>query len=476
MLRRCGASTGKADVSRLPNWAVRVLAGAFGVMLIASTVLVFNTVRQLAATWSGVGLPELFTPQRIQDSDPGPASDGDGPAETAPSLEQDAPEWNGTDRINILVMGLDYRDWIADDGPPRTDTMILVTVDPITKSAGMLSIPRDLWVEIPGFEHNRINTAYFLGEANRLPGGGPELAMATVENLLGVSVDYYALIEFAAFEQMIDEIGGVEVLVREPMRISPRHRQSIQLEPKGYRFDGAEALAYARARKTEGGDFDRAERQQQVMMAIRSQILEVNMVPRLLTRAPALYAELREGIHTNLTFDQMVALGMLAVQVSPDEVTRGVIAPPDMVLLETHFDGAQVLKPIPDAIRALRDQIFTGTGAIAPSVPETEATEAAQIEHARLAILNGAGTEGLATETADFLTAQGLNVITIENADRHDYDKTRVIVHSAQFPYTLRYLADFLGLTEGQILRPVTPLPDVDMTVILGWDWANSRP
>jgi hypothetical protein len=67
-----------------------------------------------------------------------------------------------------------------------------------------------------------------------------------------------------------------------------------------------------------------------------------------------------------------------------------------------------------------------------------------------------------------------LNVIEISNADRHDYDKSRVIVHSPEFPYTLRYLSDLFGLTEGQILRPVYPLPDVDLQVILGWDWANS--
>lgn len=459
---------------RIPGWAVKALAAAFGVMVIASAVLVFNTVRRVASTWSGTGLPALFSP-RVSPTDQANQGEGEpNPTASLPPLEADQPEWNGADRVNILVMGLDYRDWVSGDGPPRTDTMMLVTVDPITHSAGMLSIPRDLWVEIPGFEHNRINTAYFLGESNRLPGGGPALAMATVENLLGVSVDYYAVIEFSAFERMIDEIGGVEVLVPERMKIAPIGEPSIWLDPKGYRLDGAQALAYARARKTEGGDFDRAQRQQQVVMAIRSQILEVNMVPRLLARAPALYQEFSDGIRTNLSFDQMVALGMLAMKVSPDDVTRGVISPPDMVLLETHSDGAQVLKPIPDEIRKLRDQIFTGTGAIAPSVPETQATQAAQEEHARLAILNGAGTEGLATDTADFLTQQGLNVVTIDNADRHDYDKTRVIVSNAQYPYTLRYLSDLLGLSEGQILRPVAPLPDVDLTVILGWDWANS--
>ena len=130
------------------------------------------------------------------------------------------------------------------------------------------------------------------------------------------------------------------------------------------------------------------------------------------------------------------------------------------------------MKPIPDEVRTMRDTIFTGTGAIAPTVPESEATDAAKIESARLLVLNGAGLEGLATETGQLLTDQGLNVVNVSNADRHDYDKSRVIVHSQNYPYTLRYLTEMLGLTEGQILRPVTPLPDVDLAIILGWDWA----
>ena len=82
-------------------------------------------------------------------------------------------------------MGLDYRDWEAGEGPPRTDTMILLTIDPLTKTAGMLNIPRDLWVSIPGFEYGRINTAYPLGIAFDVPGGGPALAMQTIESLAG---------------------------------------------------------------------------------------------------------------------------------------------------------------------------------------------------------------------------------------------------------------------------------------------------
>jgi hypothetical protein len=296
--------------------------------------------------------------------------------------------------------------------------------------------------------------------------------MQTVENLIGVPVQYYAVIEFSAFERFIDEIGGVEVLVPERMKISPLGRDSIWLEAKAYKLDGPEALAYARARKTDGGDFDRAERQQQVLMAVRDQILELDMVAVLLRRAPALYQDLRQGIQTNLTLDQLVALGLLAAQVDLQDISKGVIAPPEMVLLDTHLDGAMVLKPVPDQIRALRDEIFTGTGAIAPSVPPETSTEAVQIEFARLAVLNGAGLEGLATDTAEYLQGQGLNVIQIANADRIDYDKSRVIVYSQNYPYTIRYLAELLGLTEGQILQAVFPENDLDLMVILGADWA----
>jgi LCP family protein required for cell wall assembly len=447
-------------------WA---LGGGFAVMAVFSAALVFRTVRGIAAAWTGVGLPDIFTSQ--SDAEPATSGQPDGPQPT-PELSGDSPSWNGVDRINILMMGLDYRDWLTGEGPPRTDSMMLVTIDPITKSAGMLSIPRDLWVEVPGFEHNRINTAYFLGETYRLPGGGPGLAMQTVENLIGVPVQYYAVIEFSAFERFIDEIGGVEVLVPERMKISPLGRDSIWLEAKAYKLDGPEALAYARARKTDGGDFDRAERQQQVLMAVRDQILELDMVAVLLRRAPALYQDLRQGIQTNLTLDQLVALGLLAAQVDLQDISKGVIAPPEMVLLDTHLDGAMVLKPVPDQIRALRDEIFTGTGAIAPSVPPETSTEAVQIEFARLAVLNGAGLEGLATDTAEYLQGQGLNVIQIANADRIDYDKSRVIVYSQNYPYTIRYLAELLGLTEGQILQAVFPENDLDLMVILGADWA----
>ncbi|MBN1265890.1 MAG: LCP family protein [Anaerolineales bacterium] len=453
--------------SNLPDWVVWALAAVFGALAIASAVLIFSSVRNLVGSWTGVGL----NPFNIN---AGNSEEAAADPETTPTvmrLESTPEPWNGTDRVTMLLMGLDYRDWLSGDGPPRTDSMMLVTVDPITKEAAMLSIPRDLWVEIPGYsEHSRINGAYFLGERDNLPGGGPGLAMATVENLLGVPVDYYAVIDFLAFEEAIDEIGGIDVLVRERIKISPIGELSYWLEPKGHHLNGAEALAYARARHTEGGDFDRAERQQQVALAVIDRVLGFDMVPVLLTRAPALYEEISSGIITNLGMDQMISLGLLVLEIDKKTIKRGVIAPPEMVLLETLPDGAEVLKPVPEKIRALRDELFTTTGAIRPSNVAADTAEAARLEAAALEVLNGSGQPGVAGTAADYLQELGLTVTSVGNAERMDYVKTVVIDYTGN-PYTRRYLMEAMSLTEGQILSQPIEDSQFDMSIILGSDF-----
>jgi hypothetical protein len=295
-----------------------------------------------------------------------------------------------------------------------------------------------------------------------------------VENLLGVPVQYYAVIDFHTFELLVDEIGGVEILITEDVKISPLGRVSRQLwEGEREHLDGPDTLAYARARKTAGGDFDRAKRQQQIALALRDTVLNLDMVPTLLTKAPALYQELSAGIRTNLSLDQMIALGMTALQVPMDSIRTGVIAPPDHVTLETLPDGAQVLKPVPDKIRELRDQIFTNTSAVGPSVPEDNPAEGARLEAARISVRNGSGMEGLATQTADYFKAQGLNIVEIGNADRLDYDKSLLIVENATYPYAVRFLASLLSLSQSQILHPVSSDPELDVIVVLGQDWAS---
>ena len=362
---RVNETSTKTPEPRRRAWTglMLLLGVGFGVAVLVTTVLLFMVSRDLSAAYTGRGL-NPFSPSGDGGQVATPA-----PGETAlPPLPQITPHpWNGSSRVTVLVMGLDYRDWLAGEGAPRSDTMILLSVDPITRTAAMLSIPRDLWVQIPGFDYNRINTAYMLGEAYRMPGGGPGLAVKTVENLIGVPIQYFAVNDFHTFEKMIDEIGGIDVLVTERIKIAPIGRDAHWLDPKAYHLDGPDALAYARIRKATGDDFGRATRQQQVIMAILDRVVGLNMVPTLLAKAPTLYQQLASGVRTNMSLDEIVSLGWLAVQIPRANIKSGVIEPPKMVGFYTRPDGAKVLSGVPDAIRQLRDELFVTTSGFGPS-------------------------------------------------------------------------------------------------------------
>ncbi len=295
-------------------------------MALILAVAGFFLMRGVIVSWSLTDLPGIA----IVDNNPvdGTAS----PDDTTPEAivpPSTLPEvWNGASRVNILVMGLDYGDWSEDrNGASRTDSMILFTIDPITKTAGMLSIPRDIWVTIPGFDHGRINTAHFLGDSYKLPGGGPALAAKTVENFLGVPVQYYAVISFDAFTRMVDEIGCINIWAFEDLDIDPVGKgNTIHLtKDKGYCMDGATLLAYARNRKTEGGDVDRAKRTQQAIIALKDAVLDPANFTTMVAKAPALYRELSSGINTNLSFDDAMKLAMLAKDISTNDIQTEVI-------------------------------------------------------------------------------------------------------------------------------------------------------
>ncbi len=382
--------------------------------------------------------------------------------------------WDGAKRVTILVMGLDYRDWQAADGPPRTDTMILLTIDPLTKTAGMLNVPRDLWVSIPGFEYGRINTAYPLGIAYEVPNGGPGLAMQTVESLIGVPIDYYAIIDFYAFEQFIDELGGINMTVSADIAVDPIGKgNTVFLKPGNYLFDGPTALAYARARHTGGGDFDRAARQQQVILAIEDRVIELGPA-QMAARAAAIYNELTAGIHTNLSLDDALKLGWLALEIPRENIKQGAIAPPNAVMMAKSPDGSQdILIPVPDQIRVVRDQVFASTSMASPALTSGDTQANMKAEGASIVVSNGTYVEGLATETQAYLQSQGANVVGTQNNDYTTY--TGIIDYTGK-PYTDRYLVDLMKITQYSIEFRYDPNSQVDVLVILGDDWASNNP
>jgi polyisoprenyl-teichoic acid--peptidoglycan teichoic acid transferase len=389
------------------------------------------------------------------------------------------PAWDGASRINILIIGLDYRDWVAGQGAPRSDTMIVLTVDPLAKTAGMLSIPRDMWVNIPGFGYGRINMAYFHGEGNKLPGGGPELARKTVEQFLGVPIQYYAQVDFQTFVEFVDLIGGIEIYNDENLRLDPlgEGKDKIKLTCCGMRpLDGERALAYVRFRKDKEGDIARANRQQKVILAIRDKVLSPENFPVLLGKAQQFYEKFSAGVQTNMPFDTAIRLGVLARDIPVESIKHGVIDYSMVALEETTLGGenASVMKPLPDKIRELRDQIFTSGGAISPLAAQSDLTTMMREDGARVRVLNGSVAGGLENTTGQFLVNQGVQVT--EAGPAEGTNSTMIILYSPKL-YTLRYLQSLFGITSGtQILIRPDPSSSVDVEVRLGNDWANNNP
>jgi polyisoprenyl-teichoic acid--peptidoglycan teichoic acid transferase len=394
------------------------------------------------------------------------------PAPEALSAPDELPtdDWDGGSRVNILIMGLDFRDWEAGE-TPRTDTMILFTIDPITYQAGMLSIPRDMWVNIPGYDYGKINTAFYLGELYKVPGGGPALASATVEHFLGVPIQYYAQVDFIIFEQFINEIGGIVLVIEEPITIYPIGKPKVTLQPDRYLVGGDYALAYARTRYTEGGDFDRAKRQQEVIMEIRRQIIE--NFPTVIANAPQIYQNLAGGIRTNMTFQEALKLASLGPLINVENIKRGIIGP-DVVTNAISPDGLNIIVPIPDEIRLIRDEIFTSGGPLGPAAVANDALVLVQQEQARVAIQNGTLTSGMANKTGEYFRSLGMNVVQETNADSV-YDATNLIIYNAT-PYTASYLAALMSINNYNIINRYDPSAQIDIAVILGNDWNNLNP
>jgi LCP family protein required for cell wall assembly len=455
------------------NWVFIGLVVLFFVVAGLAAYMTFNYVRDFVATWNITDLPGIVVNPGAEPTENSPPSETQAAKPPAVSIGPEPIPWDGASRVNVLVMGLDYRDWESGEGAPRTDTMILASVDPLTKSASILSIPRDLWVSIPGIEEpNRINVAYRFGETYQLPGGGPALAMKTVEGLLGLKIDYYALIDFYSFEKFIDELGFIEIDVPHNIWVDPIDGPTVKLRKGAHDLPGNLALAYARARNTEGGDFDRAERQMQVIMAIRDRVLSSDMLGTLISRAPAIYEQISSGVQTNLTLDQAIQLAWLVQQIPLEDIKRGGIGT-DHVTFGTSPDGDDVLKPRPEQIRILRDEIFTSDGPASPAMAGTDAQELMRTENARVSVLNGAGVPGLATRTSDYLVAQGVNVVNTGDA-LEQIGATTITSYTGN-PYTIDYLVELMGISENRIYIRYDPASQVDVEIVLGYDWANNN-
>lgn len=271
--------------------------------------------------------------------------------------------WNGTSRLTLLLMGLDRRP--GESGLAyRTDTMMLISLDPETQSLGVLSIPRDLYVEVPGYSAlQRINTPMVLGELQQT-GYGPTLAMQTIQYNLGIRVQEYAVVDFHAFVTLVDALGGVDLDVPYPIADYDYPSMDYGYDPfiiqAGLQhLDGATALKYARTRHNDS-DFERARRQQAVMFAIRDELFNGDQLPGFIAQSPSLLASLSEDVYTSLSLDQMIQLAVYLRDIPVENIHTGVIDA-NYISDYTTDDGAQVLIPLRDRLASLLAEVFGAT-------------------------------------------------------------------------------------------------------------------
>ncbi|MCS6834465.1 MAG: LCP family protein [Anaerolineae bacterium] len=255
--------------------------------------------------------------------------------------------WDGVSRFTMVLAGLDRRP--GESGlAHRTDTLMLLSLDPASNSMGILSIPRDLYVQVPGFSSlQRINTPMVYGES-REPGYGPRLLMQTVQLNLGMRVNDYLVLDFQAFIDIVNILGGVEI--NNPTTINDRLYPDMNYGydpfflPAGKHFlNGYDALRYARTRHGDS-DINRAQRQQQTLFAIRDRILNLEMLPSLILQAPALWQSFRANVYTGLSLEQVIQLGLYVKDIPAENIKTGVISF-EYLQSYTTPDGASVLVP-----------------------------------------------------------------------------------------------------------------------------------
>lgn len=355
---------------------------------------------------------------------------------TEPAI--DIPEWDGTSRVTLLLLGVDRRH----EEYSRSDTIILLNIDPVEKTARMLSIPRDLKVIVPGFGAHKINAAYAFGDANEtVPGRGPGLMMRTIETNFGINIDYFAEVDFGGFVKIVDTVGGVTLDVPYPIRDNeypaPNNQYMRIFFPSGWQhMDGERVLQYARTRHDDG-DGRRSARQQQVLLALRDQAISLN----LLRQAPELIGEVGDSVRTDLDHGQVLQLAKLATEISQSEIEQ-LSLNSALVAWQTdefYFQGDWAM--IGDIMSS-----FTGEKIVPPmsalANPRYDTT---------ISILDGTLIPGLGPRVLDVVESNGFaDTTTVDLPDAGNYPTTQIIVSPSNIA-TAYLLAGILGVPETAI-------------------------
>lgn len=344
----------------LPSWLSALLSVAFVFSAIAVLVFAYLTVQHLLTGPSGDETTADGISGGLSPVDGGlapvPIVEG---ATAAPTIQPTVGAWEGTERVNILLVGIDRRPGEA--FVSRTDSMMVISINPETDSMSILSIPRDLYVQIPGYGQDRINTAVVYGSRDGDYLDGAALAMQTVSSNLGIPVHHFVMVDFGAFVRIIDLLEGIDVQV--PYDINDTLYPDMDYGydplyiPAGLQhFDGQTALKYSRTRHADS-DFNRAYRQQQVLFAARSKALSLG-IGEMILRTPALYREVESGIRTDLNLEQIMRLAKTVSDIPSENMVNRVLDQ-DYVTSYRTPGGASVLLLNSDVAMPMIQELFS---------------------------------------------------------------------------------------------------------------------
>jgi len=349
----------------------------------------------------------------------------------------------GDEPMNFLILGNDARG----NEKARADTIILMHVDAKKKKAVLVSIPRDMRVQIPGKGYNKINAAHSYG--------GSELMVRTVEDFTGFTIHHYVETDFDGFQKMVDALGGVEIYIEKPMN----DKLANAFFARGYHtLTGPEALAFVRSRKFPRGDFDRAKNQQTFLRALYKKAKE----PTSLTKLPKLIGIFAENSITDLTSSELLSFASLIRSIPEENI--------ETVTLEgTSKKIKGVSYVIPNDVKN-KD--------ILARIKEGKSVEEAVLGYSevkpkdvKVKVLNGGSIVGLAGKVKDKLAKDGFKVLAAENADRTNYTKTKILYRDGQVEKA-KCVQKYL--TKGSLEVSKNLTSEADVVVIIGQDYKSS--
>lgn len=386
-------------------------------------------------------------------------------------------EKEGDGRVNILLLGKGGPGHTAED---LTDTIMIASVDSCQKEIGLLSIPRDLYVKMPGNGSMKINAVYATAKEYAIYEGaseaeaekkGIEATEKVVEEVTGIPMHYYAMVDFEAFRQAIDTVGGVDVNAKEQLydpTVAWENNWSPVLANAGMNhFNGKQALLYARSRNgSQRGDFDRSERQREILLALQDKVLTAGTFtnPVKLTQ---LFNAFGNHVQTNLSVDDIMALYEVIGGVEDHKVVSISLAdPPNDFVTTDNIGGLSVVVP------------KEGTydyAAIQNYVRNTLRDGFLKKENASVIVLNGSGEPGLATKYAEILKGYGYNVVETGDAPTQDYSGTVIVnLRGNDKKYTKSYLEKRFGTSSTSRLPDGIDAKTADFVIIVGSNEASN--